>query len=862
MNLSHFSWRIILLSTTLFLLAGLAVLCAWAAQQVLAGLPDPTALQEHLNTPSVRITDRQGRILYEALPEQGGRHAAVPLSAIPLNLQQATVATEDRSFYRNPGVDLGGILRAVWINLRGGETLAGGSTITQQVARNLLLSQEERSRRSVVRKLREVLLAYRLTQRYTKDEILALYLNQMYYGGLAYGVEAAAQTYFSKPAAQLDLAEAALLAGLPQSPARYNPFTDLEAAKGRQKVVLGLMEQAGYISAEQRQQAEREPLVFARDPYPILAPHFVMLVRSQLDELLSPEEIYQRGGVVVRTTLDLDWQEHALQAIQRQLKALQRSDDGQGHNVKNAALVALDPHSGEILAMVGSPDYFDQQNAGAINMAISPRQPGSTLKPLVYAAAFDSERPDPWTAATMLLDVRTSFVTHEGQAYVPANYDLKEHGPVLARDALASSLNIPAVLALQHIGMKDLFELAGRLGITTLVDPDRYDLSLALGGGEVRLIELTAAYGAFANGGMRVAPNAILEVGDFQGNILYQPPAPALSQAAQRVLDERVAWLISDILSDNDARRLGFGEHTILRLDRPAAVKTGTTTNFHDNWTIGYTPDLVTGVWVGNTNYEPMRQVNGLTGAAPIWAQFMRAVLTGRPEKGFTRPPGLVQVEVCQLSGLLPTSACPYRREEWFLQGTQPKGYDTFYKIVSIDPLTGALLPGEADQGGQENRGLESRVVLDLPPQAQPWARAHGLQLLSDLRARLASSSSAGAEQAGGGAELHLASPAQGAVYRQSVNVPARAQRLHLQALTGLNRLTGLRQVSLWVDGEQVAVFDLDKEAGESPFQGWWTLAPGQHQAWASAVLEGGRQIESQRVEFEVLAPLGTSGQP
>jgi membrane carboxypeptidase/penicillin-binding protein PbpC len=344
--------------------------------------------------------------------------------------------------------------------------------------------------------------------------------------------------------------------------------------------------------------------------------------------------------------------------------------------------------------------------------------------------------------------------------------------------------------------------------------------------------------------------------------MLYPPPAPASSRAAQRVLDERVAWLISDILSDNDARRLGFGEHTILRLDRPAAVKTGTTTNFHDNWTIGYTPDLVTGVWVGNTDYEPMRQVNGLTGAAPIWAQFMRAVLAGRPEKGFTRPPGLARAEVCQLSGLLPTGACPYRREEWFLQGTQPKGYDTFYKIVSINPLTGDLLPGEADQGGQGSQELESRVVLDLPPQAQPWARAHGLLLLSDLHARLASSGSAGSEQAGGEAELQLASPAQGAVYRLSVNVPAQAQRLHLQALTGLNRATGLRQVSLWVDGEQVAVFDLDKGAGESPFQGWWTLAPGQHQAWASAVLEGGQQIESQRVEFEVLAPLGTSGQP
>ena len=410
---------------------------------IFGNLPSPEDLPNQLNTPSIRIVDRNGQALYEVLAENGGRHAVLPLDQIPLALQQATIATEDNHFYSNPGIDLAGVIRSVWINLRGGETLAGGSTITQQVARNLLLSETERTQRSLRRKLREALLAWQLTQRYNKDEILGMYLNQMYYGGLAYGVEAASQTYFGKPASELDLAECALLAGLPQSPASYNPFSDLEAARKRQAVVLGLMEAEGYITAEQKDAAEREPLVFSGAPYPIEAPHFALMVRALLDGILTPEQIYRSGGLVVQTTLDLNWQHKAENAVARQIEALKRSPDGLGHNVHNAALVALDPATGEIMAMVGNTDYFDNGNNGAINMALAPRQPGSALKPLVYAQAFDPAQPAPWTAATLIWDVRTAFVTHDSRAYQPENYDLKEHGPVLAREALASSLNIP-----------------------------------------------------------------------------------------------------------------------------------------------------------------------------------------------------------------------------------------------------------------------------------------------------------------------------------------------------------------------------------------------------------------------------------
>jgi 1A family penicillin-binding protein len=812
------------ISLILLLLAFMIVGYFW----LLRGLPSLESLPERLYTPSVRIVDRSGRLLYESIAEQGGRHTVIPFETIPLSVRQATIATEDRSFYTNPGVDLRGILRAVWINLRGGETLAGGSTITQQVARNLLLEAGERTQRSLRRKLRETILAWQLARKLPKDEVLSIYLNQTYYGGLAYGVEAAAQTYFGKSVSELDLAESALVAGIPQSPAVYNPFTNPDSAKARQKVVLDLMLKDGFISSEEYDRAVREPLIYTATPYPMEAPHFVLWVRAQLDEILTPEEIYQVGGVIVRTTLDLDWQHAAERAVQQQIDQLAKENNGLGHNLNNAALVALNPGTGEILSMVGSPDYNDTEHEGAINMALAPRQPGSSIKPLVYATALDPSQPDPWTAATMILDVKTSFVTHDGHAYVPANYDGLEHGPVLVREALASSLNVPAVITLNHIGLQALFSTASRLGITTLSNPDEYDLSLALGGGAVKLIELTAAYGAFANGGYRVTPNAILEITDPAGNLLYSPK----SAPQVRMLDERVAWLISDILSDNDARFIGFGRNSILRLDRTAAVKTGTTSNFHDNWTVGYTPDLVVGVWAGNADYQPMRDVSGVTGAAPIWAQFMRTVLTGTPERQFNRPPGLSHVEVCALSGMLPTQDCPYRRYEWFIAGTEPTQLDTLYHKVTVDAATRRV--ADANTPPEQRQSI---VVLDLPPQAATWARSQGIILLSDLTSTQNNSSQS--------AVLSLISPPVNALYRYAPSVPGETQGLRLEAVS----TTGggsLREVTLWVDGQVVS------RLTQPPYQAWWPLSPGIHEAWAEAVTRDGEHIASERVQFEV----------
>jgi membrane carboxypeptidase/penicillin-binding protein PbpC len=442
----------------------------------------------------------------------------------------------------------------------------------------------------------------------------------------------------------------------------------------------------------------------------------------------------------------------------------------------------------------------------------------------------------------MLLDVRRSFLTADGKAYTPANYDLREHGPVLVRTALASSLNIPAVLTLDHVGLQSLFSFATKLGISTLSDPKGYDLSLALGGGAVRLIELTAAYGAFANGGYRVEPYAVQEVRNLQGDLLYT----ASGTVQQRVLDERVAWLISDILSDNDARRLGFGANSLLRLDRPAAVKTGTTSNFHDNWTVGYTPDLVVGVWSGNTNYEPMREVNGLSGAAPIWHQFMRTVLAEQPIQEFVRPQGLTQLEICALSGMLPGEACPYRRKEWFIQGTQPSQVDSLYRQVTLDKLTGWL----ADENTPPEQRLR-QVVLDLPPEAEPWAQSQGFWLYNDLvqNRQVTTTGAPGANltlpipglEAFG---LEISSPAAGSIFHLSTEFASDAQRIPLQAV---GQQPGLSEVTFWVDGVQVARLE------SAPYQTWWTLTPGEHRVWAEALTPQGEKLASPVVVFMVI---------
>ncbi len=810
-----------------YIFAGLVLISALLTY-IFWDLPSVASLPATYMTPSVRITDRNGRLLYEIIPQEGGRNTVLSIENIPQCLKNATIAVEDKYFYSNPGIDITGIIRALWINIKGGETIAGGSTITQQVARNLLFSQDERTERTLRRKMREAVLAWQMTQELSKDEILSLYLNQINYGGLAYGVEAASQTYFGKPASELLLPECALIAGLPQAPGVYNPFTNPDLAKERQVIVLLLMEKEKYITHEEYLAAEATPLSYNPTPYPIEAPHFIWIIKNQIDSLISSGILNPHQSLVVRATLDLDVQHFAEEVIHRRIEGFKNEDAAISHNVNNAALVVIDPHSGEILALIGSADYFDKSIDGALDMAISPRQTGSAFKPFIYALALDPLRPNTWNTATPILDASTTFTTHEGAPYTPYNYDSRDHGLVSVREALGSSLNIPAVKTLKEVGIENTINLAKRLGVTSLSEPRQYDLSLALGGGQISLLELSTAYAALADNGYYTGNFSILDIHDADGNLLYTQEKPPPLQ----ILDPRVTWLISDILSDDSARTTGFGLNSTLKLDRTAAVKTGTTTNFHDNWTIGYTPDLLVGVWVGNSGYEAMHNVTGLTGAAPIWHEVMRGLLQGRPDHPFERPDGLTQVEVCDLSGLLPTLACPHTRTEWFIAGTEPKLTDTFYKQIWIDALTNSF--------ANESTPIERRksiIVLDLPVEAQAWAHGQGLALLTDFSQGTDNIS----EQEN---QLVLLSPHPKTTYRIDPNFDLASQQLQIEAAAR----QGISQVTIWVDGNLLTTLS------SPPYQAWWTLSTGEHRFWVEGVNANGETVKSDMVTIMVVS--------
>jgi len=864
---------------TLIILTGLAAvgLVRW----LLVDLPSPDRLYEHAAAPSTRIFDRNGRLLYEILDPHRGSHTPVALADVPAACVKATIATEDASFYQNPGVDLWAIARAVWINLWGGEVLSGGSTITQQVARNLLLLPEERAQISLERKLREAILAWRLARAYSKDEILTLYLNESYYGNLAYGIDAAARTYLAKNVGELDLAECALLAGLPQSPARYNPLQDPQAAQARQGVVLSLMVRNGSISQAEADMAAREKLGYASTPFPIEAPHWVMYVRGQLEQEFGLEALYTQG-LQVYTTLDLDMQNTAQRIMRYRLEQLAEGSDGQPpRNVHNAAVVVMDPGTGEVLAMVGSPDYFDARIDGAVNATVATRQPGSSIKPITYAVALDPGRPNPLTAATMMVDTRTAFVTKEGDPYVPQNYDLQWRGPVLLRQALASSLNLIAVKVLDYVGLGPMTAQARALGITTFDDADRFGLALTLGGGEVRLLELTAAYAAFANQGYRVQPAIIRRVEDSHGRLLKtEADAPAV-----RAVDERVAYLITDILSDNMARLSGFGEGSPLHLTRPAAAKTGTTSDWRDNWTVGYTPDLVVGVWAGNADNEPMLHVTGVMGAAPIWHDIMEELLKGRPVRWFQEPPGMRHVVVCADSGLLPSgpaqppsegaaapvspvkhtpvpdgatrqlAPCPRTVDEIFIDGTQPTRTDDWHWWVRIDRRNDLLAGPDCPA-----QYATERLFTLYPAEAQDWVRRQAIPQPPGAYSPLCPAGErAPDDQRPADQSRHpdpysllptpysltMTSPDQGSRFLLSPQIPKAMQRVAVAVR--LADGVRVRQVVLLVDGQPLQTLT------RPPYQAFWVMTPGRHVFSARATDEQGNEIEGNSVSIEVV---------
>lgn len=699
--------RGVVLSAFAFIILGLCVgsILVYQYFSIASALPDVGELKDRTSQfQTTRILDRNGQPLFELLDPNAGRRNYVPLSEISPYLVAATIATEDKEFYSNPGFDPIAIVRALWQNYVTDGQGGGASTITQQLARALLLTPEERAQRTYSRKTREIILAAEITRRYTKDEILELYLNEIYYGNLAYGIEAASQTYFHKSAKDLTMGEAAFLAGLPQSPAVYDIYTNPEATLVRQQQVLVLMfelsQKDNCIKVSNSEEKICVDPVSATDAanaikaYPFTPPnygatypHWVNFVRAQLEEMFDAQTIY-RSGFVVYTTLDPVLQDRAQQLVTEQVAAMVDS------NAHNGALVSIRPSTGEILAMVGSPDFNNAAISGQINMAISPtRQPGSSIKPITYVAAFEKG----WTPSTLIWDVPTQFPDGANPPYEPRNYDGKFHGALTVRVALANSFNIPAVKALEFVGIYDnpdtpekegMIAMAERLGITSFTRDD-YGLSLTLGGGDVSLIDMTTAYSVFANSGKKVTPVSILKITTFDGEVVYEYEQPE----AEQLLREEHAYLISSILSDNQARSWMFGPNSSLNLSFPVAAKTGTTNDIRDNWTLGYTPDLVTGVWVGNADYTPMVGTSGLSGAAPIWSQFMEFAvpyITNGAPTPFTRPAGIVDKIVCRLSGTEPSNFCQSQYTEVFAfdQLPLPHGYD-LARRVPIDLWTG-----------------------------------------------------------------------------------------------------------------------------------------------------------------------------
>jgi len=657
---------------------------------------------------TTQILDREGNLLWEIIDPSGGRRTTVTLDQISPDLINATVATEDRFFYSNVGVDPIAVVRAIYYNVTEGEIVSGASTITQQLARNVLLTPEERTEQSLSRKVKEAILAVEINRQYTKQQILEIYLNQIYYGNMAYGIEAAATTYFGKHAKELTLAEASMLAGLPQSPAIHDPYTNPEGAKARQADVLRLMVEAKFISQAQADEAQAVELTYLPVEFSMNAPHFVTYVRQELEKMVTADYIYQ-AGLRVQTTLNPRLQAIAEEEIRNQVNALA------GRNVSNGALVAIETGTGQILAMVGSKDFRDEAIDGQVNMAISPRQPGSAIKPLTYLAAFEKLN---YTPSTLLMDTPVEYPDGAGGVYKPRNYDDKFRGPVLLRPALANSLNIPPVKTLQLLGVDALKEMAARLGITTLTRND-YGLALTLGGGEVPLVELTGAYQAMANGGVRVPPTAILSISDSFGRVI-DPPRPQ----PQPVLRPEHAYLITHILADNEARSLTFGPNSALRLSRPAAAKTGTTNDYRDNWTMGFTPDIVTGVWVGNADNSPMINVSGLAGAGPIWHNFMERAHEGLPVRDFTRPPAIVEMEICADSGALPSPVCPQRKKEIFFKDQPPLGPEhDIHQLIAIDRNSGK----RANEFCRAN--VEEKYFRVYPGEdGRAWALSQGIE--------------------------------------------------------------------------------------------------------------------------------------
>ncbi|MEX2425306.1 MAG: transglycosylase domain-containing protein [Thermomicrobiaceae bacterium] len=709
--------------------AGASAVYGWT--RVTEDLPDYRDV-EALQFETTQIYDRDGRLLHEVSDPLTGWRTAISYEEVIENVEQhsdqegapqeayifdAMVAAEDSTFWTNPGIDVMAISRSLVTNITGGAT-SGASTITQQLVR-ALFPEQIGYERSYTRKMREAVVAWQLNREHEKEVILEMYLNNVYFGNRAYGVDAAAQSYFNKYAWNLSLAEAAMLAGLPQAPSLYDPTQNFELAKIRQGYVLDRMVELEMISELDAEEAYEVPLnPQQREGRHDLAPHFVNYVRYVLEQEYGAETLF-RGGLEVHTTLDYELQLKAEEIVRNGVADLEPWD------VDNGAMISMIPWSGEILTMVGSADYYRDSIDGQVNVTTRERQPGSSIKPFTYLAALENG----WHPGTMLFDYGKVWDTPDAdqEEYSPRNATGQFYGAISMREALGNSLNIPAVQALEHVGVEEVINLAQDLGIRTGLwrGMSHYGLSITLGGGEVSLLEHTNSFGTIANNGAYVPHTPFKKITDADGEVLFDLERETALERGEQVVDAEHAYQISDMLSDNDARSMIFGTNSPLVIpelgDRPLAAKTGTTDDARDGWTMGYSTDVVTGVWVGNTDNRPTQSLNGVQGAAPIWHDFMQLVHTDpnfselllgpdgeERDDEFPVPDGIVRDEICSTTGKLPTSDWAESREEVLVEDELPELECNEIDDYEEDELVAAL------EDAVSNPSFTERGILSL----------------------------------------------------------------------------------------------------------------------------------------------------
>ncbi|MDQ7826046.1 MAG: penicillin-binding protein 1C [Candidatus Eremiobacteraeota bacterium] len=746
---------------------------------------------------SAELLDRQGKVLRTVLSDEEGTSCWKSLDEISPYLLQATVAAEDRRFYRHCGVDPRAVARALVQNLQARRIVSGASTITQQVAGITYHLPQGR----VVSKLREMIYALKIEGRLNKKAILEVYLNRVPYGNQLYGAEAASEAYFEKPARDLSPAQAAFLAAIPQAPSLFDPYRNFGRVLARQREILGLMRQEGFIGEKELMGALNEPLKVAPRDLSYRAPHFCDYVIATL----KSQGIRPSGAVT--TTLDGYLQEKVEVLLRERVRALR--DQG----VSNGAVVVLDNRTWEVLAMAGSVDFWGPD--GQVNAALALRQPGSTLKPFTYAIALETGL----KASDIIPDLRISIPTESGD-FTPLNYDNTFHGPVRMRTALACSYNVPAVRTLQHVGKEFLCKRLRAAGFTSLIrDPRFYGLGLTLGSGEITLLELARGYAMFACGGETFPLHVVRKVKDARGGAVALP----LDTAPLRVFSPQASFIVTDILDDDEARVPAFGRYSPLSLPFHCAAKTGTSKNFRDNWTVGYTPLYTVAVWVGNFDNTPMKKVSGITGAGPLFYDVMMTVMKGKACEDFPMPPGMAEMAICPQSGMLPGDFCPDSMKEYFMEGHVPRTRCDVHRMVKIDRRTGAAASPDCPR-----HYVHEKVYEVYPPLYATWMAEHHI---SPPPEAMAASPESRKES------LAVVFPRDGDLFRIDPILRREYQVLHFKAMVP----ESVKEITWWLDGKPLGL-------AKYPFVYEWPLRDGVH----TLAIGPGRVPPKEKVTFSV----------